>query len=241
MNIEVFLAGVPVPKAYIRHRTVIVLDILRACSTIVTALSNGARSVIPVADMSEGTKIASRLERGDYLLGGERGAYKIHGYHLGNSPLEYTRSKVEGRTVILNTTNGTGAINHVRGAKHLLVGCFLNVGRVVDFIRKSKEDLTIVCAGSNPGESLEDILCAGLILSRIWRGQWPRSISDAAYVALTQYEHGQNNLHGVLREASHSRRLVEKGFGADVDYCLGIDTLPSLPYYLENRLVLRNP
>src|SRR5690554_8168138 len=103
MKVEVFLSSWNLDEEDVRGRTVIVIDVLRACSTIVTALNNGARSVVPVLDMAEAGKIASNLDQQSYLLGGERDGQKIEGYHFGNSPLEYTPSAVRDRTVILNT------------------------------------------------------------------------------------------------------------------------------------------
>jgi 2-phosphosulfolactate phosphatase len=214
--------------------------VLRASSTILTALHHGARGVVPVADMAEASKIASNLDASSFLLGGERGADRIEGYHLGNSPLEFTEKQVKGRTIILNTTNGTRAIALSRAARHLVVGAFLNAGRVVDFIRRTGADTTIVCAGRTNHVSLEDTLCAGLLLHRLWDGQEPEQVSDTAHIAFTQYHHDEADLPSAIRRCNHARWLVAKGYGADVEYCLQIDTLPALPYFKENRLVLND-
>ena len=168
MDIEVFLTSNGIEEDDVRDRTVVVIDVLRACSTIVTALDHGARAVVPVLDMAQASRIAANLDPNIYRLGGERGGEKIEGYHLGNSPLEYTPEEVEGRDVILNTTNGTKALTRTRAARHLVAGCLLNAGRVVDFIRRAGADATIVCAGRQNRISLEDTVCAGLILDRLW-------------------------------------------------------------------------
>jgi 2-phosphosulfolactate phosphatase len=240
MNVEVFLTSANIGEADVRDRTVIVIDVLRACSTIVTALDNGARAVVPVADMAEAGKIASNLDQTSYLLGGERGSEKIEGYHLGNSPLEYVPGVVENRTIILNTTNGTAAITQSRAAEHLLIGCFLNAGSVVAFARKAAIDVTIICAGWRNRVSLEDTLCAGLFLHRLWDGQEPERISDTAHIAFTQYEHDKTQFEAAIRRCNHAQLLEKKGFGADVEYCLRINALPLLPHYVDNRLVLYN-
>ena len=238
MDVEVFLTSSNVEEDDVKGRTAIVIDVLRACSTIATALKNGARAVVPVLDMAQAGKIASNLDRSVYRLGGERGGQKIEGYDLGNSPLEYTEEVVSGRDIILNTTNGTKALSRARGAKHLIAGSLLNASRVIDFVKEAGTGVTIICAGREDRISLEDTLCAGLLLHRLWDGAEPEVISDAAHTAYTQYLHDQNDIGTLLRRCNHARRLVEAGFGDDVEYCLTIDALPVLPYYTDNRLVL---
>lgn len=238
MNAEVFLTSSTVTEDDVKGRTVIVIDVLRASSTIATALNNWARAIVPVADTGAATKIASNLDQSSYLLGGERGGNKIQGYHLGNSPLEYTQKVIEGRTVIFTTTNGTVAISKARGAEHLVVGSFLNAERVVEFARQAGLDVTIICAGWRNRVSLEDTLCAGLLLHRLWNGREPSSASDSAHIAFTQYVHDKDNLDAALRRCNRAQWLMANGYADDVDYCLQIDVLPVLPYYKENRLVL---
>ena len=222
----------------VRDRTVVVIDVLRACSTIATALHHGARAVMPVPDMAEASKIAANLDPDVYRLGGERNAEKIEGYHLGNSPLEYTQEVVEDRDVILNTTNGTKALSRAKSARHLVAGCFLNAGRIVDFIRDADTDVAIICAGRQNRLSLEDTLCAGLMLSRLWGGIEPDAATDAAHTAFSLYQTDSDDVRTALRRANHAHNLTERGYDDDVDYCFEVDTLPVLPYYKDNRLVL---
>ena len=238
MNIEVFLTNSVVNEEDIKDRTVVVIDVLRACSTIATALNNGARAVVPVVDMAQAGKIASNLDQQSYLLGGERSGEKIEGYHLGNSPLEYTKGTVNGRTIIFNTTNGTVAIAQARSAANLLIGSFLNAGRVVEFIREAGDDVTFVCAGWRNRVALEDTLCAGLMLYRLWKGAEPNAVSDGAHIAFTQYLHDREDLVSAIQECNHAQRLTGKGHGEDVEYCLQLDALPVLPYYKDSRLIL---
>lgn len=240
MNVEVFLTSAEVESEDVRDRTVVVIDVLRACSTIVTALQNGARTVVPVADMAQAGRIAQNMDPSMYLLGGERGGRKIDGYHVGNSPREYTRERVEGRDVILNTTNGTTALMRARAAKHLLVGCFLNAERVVRFVRQQDRDVVLVCAGQNNRISLEDTLCAGLLLFRLWNGQEPdpERVTDTSHIAFTQYLRDRGDLEDALRRSLNARRLFDLGDTDDVSYCLQVDALPLLPYYKDSRLTL---
>lgn len=237
MDAEVFLTYSSVSEEDVRGRTVVVIDVLRACSTIVTALDRGARAVMPVADMEQAGKIAGNLDPEVYRLGGERDGEKIDGYHLGNSPLEYTREAVGKRDVILNTTNGTRALSRCTEAKHLVAACFLNANRVVEFVRKADDEVTIVCAGRQNRLALEDTLCAGLLLDRLWDHDEPDVVTDSAHTAFTLYQTDRDDLSSALRGANHAEVLVQKGYQDDLDYCFRTDVLPVLPYYSENRLL----
>ncbi len=241
MKVEVFLTGGNVEEEDVKGRTVVVIDVLRACSTIVTALDNGARAIVPVSDMAQAGKIASNLDQRSYLLGGERDGQKIEGYHLGNSPLEYTPSQVKDQTVILNTTNGTVALSRARAAEHLVVGSFLNASRVVDFVREMNLDTAIICAGWRNRVSLEDTLCAGLLLYELWDGVEPDYVSDTAHIAFTQYATDRGDLQRALHRSNHAQWLTREGYGDDVAYSFKLDTIPVLPYFDESRLVLKEP
>jgi len=236
MDAEVFLTYSNVSEDDVRNRTVVVIDVLRACSTIATALHHGARAVMPVADMAEAGKIASNLDPDVYRLGGERDGEKIDGYDLGNSPHEYTADVVENRDVILNTSNGTQALSRATTAKHLVAACFLNAGRVVDFVRAVDDEVTIVCAGRQNRLALEDTLCAGLLLKRLWNQEEPDVVTDSAHTAFTLYQTDRDDLRTALNGANHAERLVQQGFADDLDYCFRVDELPVLPYYTDNRL-----
>jgi 2-phosphosulfolactate phosphatase len=238
MQVEVFLTGSTVTGEDVKDRVVVVVDVLRASATIVTALHNGARAVVPVADMEMAGKLASNMDSSSYLLGGERGGIKIEGYQAGNSPFEYAPEVVEGKTVILNTTNGTNALVAARGAGLLLVGSFLNASRVAEVIKEAGRDAVIVCAGWRNRISLEDTLCAGLLLSLLWDDSSPGLVSDAAHTAYSLYHHDEDQLDVALRRSNHAQRLVAMGAGEDVDYCLRRDALPVVPVFGDSRLTL---
>src|SRR5690606_34246711 len=114
----------------------------------------------------------------------------------------------------------------------------LNVSKAIEFAWRAENDVAIVCAGSDDRVSLEDLLCAGLILNQLWNGEEPAQRSDAAHIALTQYTHDRGDLSTAIMRSNHARRLVELGFEEDVAYCAQIDALPLLPVYREGRLVL---
>ena len=238
MDVEVFLTHGNVSEDDVRDRCAVVIDVLRACSTITTALHHDARAVMPVPDMAEASRLAANLDPEVYRLGGERNAEKIDGYHLGNSPMEYSSDAVENRDVILNTTNGTKALSRARTAEHLVAGCFLNVTRVVEFLEEAGLDVAIICSGRQNRLSLEDTLCAGMILSKLWNGRVPDTATDSSRTAYTLFDTERAQIQQTLRRATHAQRLMAQGYEADVDYCYDLDTLPVLPYYTDSRLVL---
>lgn len=238
MDAEVFLTHTNISDDDVQDRTVVVIDVLRSCSTIVTALHRGARAIMPVSDMAQAGKIAGNLDPEVCRLGGERDGEMIEGYDLGNSPLEYTREAVEDRDIIMNTTNGTRALERAKEAEHLVAACFLNAGRVVDFVQQHADAVTIVCAGRYNRLALEDTLCAGLILDRLWDGHEPRPVTDSAHTAFTLFHTDSEDLESALWGSNHAEWLARRGYREDLEYCFQIDSVPVLPYYTENRLLL---
>ena len=189
-------------------------------------------------DQAQADERIAEMEPGSFLLCGERDAEKIEGYDLGNSPLEYATTVVGGKTVILNTTNGTAALARAGAAEHLITGCFLNAGAVADVIRDVGEDVALVCAGWRGRASLEDTLCAGLLLDRLWDGDAPRTASDSARIALTLYLATSDPLRQALDACRAAHMLRALGAEADLDYCLRTDVLPVVPYSRDGRLTL---
>jgi 2-phosphosulfolactate phosphatase len=243
MPVDVYFTPRPLSDDALKGRVVVVVDVLRACSTITTALAHGARAVVPVADMAEASRIAGALDPETSLLGGERGGKPIDGYGAGNYPLEYGPEAVGGRTVVLNTTNGTGAFVAARGAAQAVAGCFLNVGRVADFLREvvtsgPEKEPVILCAGQEGRVALEDVLCAGFLLDKLWGEAVPDRLPDGAHIALTQYRNDARRLARALFGCAHTQHLIALGYGDDVAYCARLDALPVLPRYRDSRLVL---
>src|SRR3954462_9477213 len=140
--------------------TVVVIDLLRATSTICQALASGAREVVPFLEIDDALAAAKGLDRADIVLGGERRGGKIPGFDVGNSPAEYTPHVVGGKRVFITTTNGTRAMHHARLASRVVLGCFLNLSVVVASVKNATE-IDILCAGTDGGETGEDILAAG--------------------------------------------------------------------------------
>jgi 2-phosphosulfolactate phosphatase len=208
----------------------VVLDILRATSAMITALANGASAIIPVATIEEAVQI--RATRPDVLLGGERFGAKISAeasggttFDFGNSPREYTRGKVSGRTIVSTTTNGTRALRSCAHAKRVLVGAFLNLQATADWIeRNAPENLVVVASGTFEEAAYEDALGAGALCDRLWAMYEPGHISDSALLARSIFKLGRADLLGAMRQALNARRLLAKpDLAPDVDYCSQLD------------------
>jgi 2-phosphosulfolactate phosphatase len=166
MEIDVCFSVAEVDPSTVSGRVVVVVDVVRATSSIVEALANGARAIYPTTGTEEAIKLANSLGREDTLLCGERKGRKIEGYDLGNSPAEFTRDRVDGKRLVMNTTNGTRAFLAVGGADRVVAGSFLNLGAVARAVA-GPHSLLLVCAGREDRFCLEDAVCAGQLVGRL--------------------------------------------------------------------------
>lgn len=218
-------------KAAERGDLIIVVDVLRCSSTIVTALANGARMIIPAKTLREARKM--RVENPDYLLGGERGGLRPRGFDLGNSPLEYTPEKVFGKIIMLTTTSGTQALVYSRVAKWVLVGSLLNARAVaekaISIADSEGINISIIQSGTNGKFSLEDFLGAGAIISMLPNNNV--SLSDSARAALLAFRHAENNLYANLMKSEHSRKLIKLGLTEDIKFSCQINLFTIVPLY----------
>lgn len=240
MRIEVLPYPGNQPNREQSDKTFVVLDILRATSTIVTALANGATEVIPVADPSEAIQLAKNLGEDQCLTGGERGGLPIPGLNLGNSPLEYTREVVGGKKAALCTTNGTVAIRWSQSGKRVLIGSFLNLPAVVEALRQ-EDDVLLVCSGRNGSLALEDFVCAGMIVHRLvtlFGKKKKLSLSDSAVLSRLAYQNMEKTkgLPEGLAETAHGKDLTELGLGEDILYCAQVGLYDVVPVYESGRV-----
>jgi 2-phosphosulfolactate phosphatase len=240
-QLDVFFSVQTIQEEQLRNKTVVISDVLRATSTIVTALANGAQKVIPVRDMSEASRIAQSVDSDNYLLCGEKDGIKIDGYDLGNSPLEYTSEAISGKSLIFNTTNGTKAIKKSMAADELFIASFHNLDAVVDAIRNTENDIVIVCSGWKGRLSLEDLLLAGNIIFNLTGGRLQPDARDGAKVAFTIYEKFGNDLESVILNSNHAARL--KGLVVDTQdiwYCCQTNTTRVLPVLKDGIITNRH-
>jgi 2-phosphosulfolactate phosphatase len=217
--------------------TVVVIDVLRATSSIVTALDNGAAGIVPVRETDEAIAVMRRIGRDRALLCGERDSRLIAGFDLDNSPASYTRERVDGKTLVLTTTNGTRAlIEAVRGSTAVYCAALLNRAAVVEQLRASDAHARLICAGSHGEPSFEDLLCAGAIADALVRHDKHLELTDAARAALHVYAANAKRLTTAIASGTHARSLVSAGFGNDIAACAKIDVSRSVPRYADGMI-----
>ena len=233
MMLEVILSPAELPALAgrnLRDTACVVFDVLRATSTFVTALHNGAKAVIPVAEISEA--LALRQKQPGVLLGGERDGVKIRAnqtgggdFDLGNSPREYTPEMVAGKTIVSTTTNGTRALRACAGAQTVLAASFLNLTATAQFIRQLQPArILLVCAGTGENMADEDVLAAGALCEILLRNSGRRSVSASAENARNTWRKAKPKLLEVVSEAENARRLLAiPELRDDVAFCLRRD------------------
>jgi 2-phosphosulfolactate phosphatase len=232
-SIDVFMAVPSFQEEDMRGKTVVIIDVLRASSTMVTAIENGAKGIIPVDNMDAAGRISQSLDSPQYLLCGEKDGKKIEGYHLGNSPLEYTADVVEGKTIILNTTNGTKAVKKATIAKEVIIGSFLNLSSVIDKLKSVEGDIALVCAGWRGRLSLEDSLCAGNIIYELNEGKLPQKAKDGVRVAFGLYEKFSDDIQTAVKTSNHAMRLQGVIDEQDILHSCKLNVMDVLPVLNE--------
>jgi len=196
-----------------------------------------------VASIESAVKISGSLFGEVTLRGGERNGKTIEGFNLGNSPLEYSESAVKGKSIIYCTTNGSVAMAKSRYARMLIVGSFLNLTTVVDFIREEKKDFLFICAGrlnSIGYFSLEDAVCAGMMIQKLMKDEsLEMTLSDSAKAAHALYKSFGRSILKMLKISEHGKYLVEIGFADDLKICAAVDSIQVLPVQIENKIKLK--
>lgn len=238
MRVDVAFTPAELPKGGAAGRTVVVIDVLRATSTMVHALANGARRIVPVTTVEEAVRKAEELGRDAVLLCGERDCQQIRGFDLGNSPEEFTPERVAGRTLVMSTTNGTPALLAAAGSAECLVGALLNAGAVARRVAAAGRDAVILCSGREGRFAYEDAFCAGLVLRRLRRLRSRVRTDDAGRAVVRLIGRGEGSALPVLRRSAAARRLLELDLGQDVHFCAQVDVHDVLPVFVEQRVEL---
>jgi 2-phosphosulfolactate phosphatase len=235
-----------VAPADVAGRVVVVIDVLRASTSIAAALSNGARAVIPFETSEEAVTRAKAFERTEVKLAGERKMLAIPGFDLGNSPREFAREAIEGKTVLMTTTNGTPAIMNSTGARDVVIASYVNYTAVLTMLRtalRGGTDVTIVCAGRERQFSLEDAGCAGRYVYNVAKRVGGESIhlNDAAHAcSLIDRRYG-DQIPKLFDASEHGRALREAGFADDLDACAAVDACPVIPIYQDRQITKLGP
>jgi 2-phosphosulfolactate phosphatase len=240
MTIDVALTPADLAGLGVAGRTVFVIDILRATTTICAALVNGARSCIPVGSIEEALRLVQTLERREVLLAGERGAVRIAGFDLGNSPCEMSETTVRGKTLVMTTSNGTQALLATSGASAVYLAAAVNLsmaGARAAQALAERDDLLVLCAGRGGEFSLDDAYTAGRLLQAALGRQRPRTgLNDAAQVCLDLTRRYGISWLRPLMAARAGRDLVKLGFGEDVALAAEEDRYPVLPRFADRRV-----
>lgn len=211
----------------------VVIDVLRATSTMVTALTSGCLAVIPAENPDEARALAAA---GGYLLAGERGGLPLPDFDLGNSPREYTPAAVAGRKVVLTTTNGTRALL-LTASPVVLVASFLNLPAVAAWLARRGGDVLISCAGTEGRFSLDDFACAGMLVERLGQAVPGLELGDGAVAARVVYRRWEGRTLDLLKSTFHGRRLARLGLEADLEFCAMVGRYEIVPCFRRGEVV----
>jgi 2-phosphosulfolactate phosphatase len=230
MHVHVALGPAEFGAAGLDGRAALVIDVLRATTSVVTACAAGCRSVIPVPDEAAARRVAGRFPAGACLLAGERGGDPIPGFDLGNSPLEFTRDRVEGRVIVFTTTNGTGAMLAAAPAAAIAVAALTNAAAAARWSLARGTDLTVLCAGERGAFCLEDAVCAGFVMEALAAdGARDLRLTDAAVAARRLAGVYAGRLERLVEDAAWARHLHKAGRAADFAACLALSTTDQVP------------
>ena len=222
----------------ISNSIVVIIDVLRATSTIATALFNGAKCVIPVDSVSKCLEIGRQIES---ITAGERDGQVAEGLEYGNSPFEYPAEFISGKTLVLTTTNGTRLLHMAldKGAKQIITGSFPNLSSVCEHLVAARQNVMLGCAAWKDRVNIEDMLFAGAVVARV--GKHFKINCDSSHISETIYQHAKGDLFEFMKrnDASHYHRLMNFGLEKDIRYCLTSDGANVLPVYEDGKLALK--
>lgn len=224
-------------KRCLREDILIVIDVLRFSSSIITGLAAGVKQFIPVATLNKARQ--SYKKNNNYLLGGERRGLKPKDFHFGNSPLEYNKSNLIGKTIVISTTNGTKTIEYCKNSKCLLIASFLNAQAVSNYIAdylSKEENVSIILASKRHTIFLEDFVCAGLLVSNIINLISNQHLNDDAILAKLVWNSAKDELEKIILQGHHASYLKNIGFEEDVKFCIKKDIYDIIPIVKGNRI-----
>jgi 2-phosphosulfolactate phosphatase len=241
MRVHVALTPSDRDGAALGGQTAVAVDVLRATTTVVAACRAGCQRVIPVADPQTALAVAASLPSGEVVLAGEEGGDPIAGFDLGNSPLEFTADRVAGRIVVLTTTNGTAAMRRAGAFAAAAVAALVNVDAVAEWALGRRRDVTVLCSGDVGALSLEDAMCAGLVVQRMMARSAAVVPSAAAAIALHLGEYYADRVDELRLHSRWARRLAAQGRSADIDACFRVDTTTTVPVLEGGAIVVDRP
>ncbi len=241
MKINTLFCPSHIEELYFTGKTVVVIDVLRATSTIIAALSNGAKEIIPVSNFEFAMKISGNMFGGQTLLGGERNTKKIDGFNLGNSPLEYNRETVSGKSIIFLTTNGSKAVVKTKFSDTSVICAFSNLSAVAKYMASLNKDMEIVCSSRSGFFSMEDAVCAGKLAAEIAANVDGIEPTDSTSAAIQLAKSFGKNIKKMVGSTDHGRLLIENGFEEDLQYCSKLNSTEILPLFLSGSIKVLQP
>jgi 2-phosphosulfolactate phosphatase len=227
-----FAPGLYRPDEHV-NSIVVIIDILRASSAICTAFANGAVSILPVADAGEAKAYKSK----GYLVAAERDGFVLDFADFGNSPFNFTRDRVEGKTIVYSTTNGTGIIDQASSAYAIAIGSFLNLSSLTEWLTRQERDILLFCAGWKNRFNLEDTVCAGAITAKLMETGHFTTICDSTVAAMDLWSLASNDLSGYIDKVAQRTRLRDKKLDDCIEFCLTIDFTDKIPVMKDGFLV----
>ncbi|MCI0432171.1 MAG: 2-phosphosulfolactate phosphatase [Gemmatimonadetes bacterium] len=238
MKLQVAFSPEEPIRGKLDDQIVVVIDVLRATTTILEALAAGARAVIPVESVEAAVRKKDELGREGLLLCGERRSRPIPGFDLGNSPREFTPEHVSGRTLLMTTTNGTGALRAGAAGRVCLVASFRNADAAVGAVAEAGADATLLCAGREGRFAIEDAICAGVIARRLAHRGLVLRTDDAARAAMLMARRFEHRLPWLLPRTAAGRRLARAGFADDIPFSAELDRHPVVPRFRDHLVTL---
>jgi 2-phosphosulfolactate phosphatase len=232
LTLEVCLTPSLIEQHSLSGKAVVVVDIFRATSCMITGMNHGIAAIYPVATVDECTQLGAK----GMVMAGERDGKKISHFDIGNSPFEYMMDEWKGRELTVSTTNGTLAIQKSQEGNVLVMGAFLNLTATVQYLFELNKDVVIHCAGWKGTPNTEDTLYAGMLISRLMNHSFELS-NDSAQLALALYENHQSDLLSAAKKSSHAHRLAKFGITKDIEFCMEVDRFAGVVICEGNKLI----
>jgi 2-phosphosulfolactate phosphatase len=240
MRLDVFMTPAEALPAEVAGRTVVVIDVLRASSSIVEAMASGARTIFPVASIEEAIRLANTLGRDGVLLCGERRSLTIEGFDLGNSPGDFTPERVGGKTLVMTTTNGTASMAAAAGAGRVIVGALLNLDAVVEDLVRTAAEPVFLCSGREGRFGLDDAVTAGRMIGALMEAlpaaEW--TMNDGARAALALGRAFDGDAAALFAETAAGRQVADAGLEADLAFCAQTNLRDVVPVLQDRSITL---
>jgi 2-phosphosulfolactate phosphatase len=226
-KIEVCLTPELIHQHELKGKIVVVVDIFRATSCMVSGMATGVKSIYPVAEVDE----CFALGKTGKIMAGERGGQKVEGFNIGNSPFEYMCDDVKNKEITVSTTNGTQAIVKSIGADQILIGAFLNLDALQEYLSKTGKDVIVHCAGWKGTVNMEDTLFAGALVAALASSH--EVDGDPAMLAHHLYDFNKSKLIEAAKASSHAKRLCAFGVEKDLEFCMKTGEFDVIPQYID--------